>query len=237
MQTNLTEQQLFDYIFCPAKYDMKYNKKVLIEDPFSINTILTTITKFFYFYVVNNLKTPSMNTITNKFESLIKPYMDIISQKQYTDALFQLRNFYNWACNNQIAVIDSDIKYIIRHKDIMLEGTMNPIAINKDKNLEFLVMNFSSRLPDQLEIDTKLKYSIDMMSFNSSNKDNKALAIKTHFVKSNRDFITTRGENDYNRLLATIEGVATGINNKSFYARESHMCQSCSYKNYCRGWK
>lgn len=237
MQTSLTEQQLFDYIYCPAKYDMKYNKKIVIEDAFSINSILNTVSKYFYFYVVNNLKTPTMNMITTKFESLAKPYMDIISTKQYTDAIFQLRNFYNWACSNQIAVIDSDVRYMITHKETILEGIMNPVAINKDKKLEFLIMNFSSRLPDQLEVDTKLKYSIDMMSFNNSNKDNQIYATKVHNVKSGKDFITARTENDYNRLLATIEGVATGINNKAFYPRESHMCQSCSYKNYCRGWK
>jgi hypothetical protein len=237
MPISLTEQQFFDYIFCPAKYDLKYNKKIVIEEPFSINNILNTISKFFYMYIVNNMKTPSMNTITTKFDSLMKPYMDITSNKQYTDALFQLRNFYNWACSNRIAVIDSDIKYIINHKDIILEGIMSPVAINENKRLEFLIMNFSSRTPDQLEIDTKLKYSIDMMSFNESNKDNKIFATKVHCVKSGKDFITSRTDNDYNRLTATIEGVAAGINNKAFYPRESHMCQNCSYKNCCRGWK
>ena len=237
MPISLTEQQLFDYITCPAKYDLKYNKKIVIDDPFSINSILNKVSKFFYFYVVNNLKTPTMTTITVKFESLMKPYMDITSNKQYTDALFEIRNFYNWACSNQIAVIDSDIKYLIKHKDIVLEGIMNPVAINKDKNLEFLIMNYSTRTPDQLEIDTKLKYSIDMMSFNSSNKDNKIRATKIHCVKSGKDLITSRTDNDYNRLLSTIEGVAAGINNNIFYPRESHMCQQCSYRNICRGWK
>lgn len=237
MPINLTEQQFFDYIFCPAKYDLKYNKKIIIEDPFSINTVLNKVAKYFYFYVVNNLKTPSLNTITTKFDSLMKPYMDIVSQKQYTDAVFQLRNFYNWACSNQIAVIDSDVRYLVKHKDVILEGIMNPVAINKDKNLEFLIMNFSSRVPDQLEVDTKLKYSIDMMSFNSSNKDNKIFATKVHCVKSGKDFTTSRTENDYNRLLGTIDGVAAGIANKAFYPRESHMCQNCQYRNLCRGWK
>jgi hypothetical protein len=237
MPTNLTEQQLFDYIFCPAKYDLKYNKKIIIEDSFSINNILNKVSKYFYLYVVNNMKTPTMNMISSKFDSLMKPYMDITSNKQYTDALFQLRNFYNWACSNQIAVIDSDVRYVIRHKETIIEGVMNPIAINKNKKLEFLIMNFSSRIPDQLELDTKLKYSIDMMSFNSSNRDNKIYATKMHCVKSSKDFVTSRTDNDYNRLLSTIEGVTTGITNKAFYPRESHMCNNCTYRSLCRGWK
>jgi hypothetical protein len=235
--SNLTEQQFFDYIYCPAKYDLKYNKKIVIEDTFSINTVLNKVAKYFYLYVVNNLKTPTMNIITSKFDSLMKPYMDMVSNKQYTDAVFQIRNFYNWACSSKVAVIDSDVKYLIKHKDIILEGVMNPVAVNNDRKLEFLIMNFSSRIPDQLEVDTKLKYSIDMMSFNSSNKDNKIYATKVHCVKSNKDIITSRTDNDYNRLLATIEGVANGISNKIFYPRESHMCSNCTYRNICRGWK
>ena len=232
----LTEQQFFDYISCPLKYDMKYNKGLLIPDTFSINNILIIMTKFFYMYVVNNLKTPTFNLMTNKFESAIKPYINIISNKQYTDALFLLRNFYNWACDNKVAVIDSDIKYIFTHNSNIIEGVMNPIAINKDKNLEFLIMNFSSRLPDQLEVDTKLKYSLDMLSFNSSNKDKQVNAIKIHNVKQNKTLITTRNDNDFKRLTSTIDNVCKGIENNIYFPHETHMCQQCAYRNLCRGW-
>jgi hypothetical protein len=233
----ITEQQFFDYISCPLKYDMKYNKGIVIDDKFSVNNILIKVTNYFYMYVINNLKTPSMNQLTTKFESLIKPYMNIISNKQYTDALFLLRNFYNWACSNKIAVIDSDVKYLFSHNGNIIEGVLNPIAINKDKNLEFLIMNFSNRVPDQLEIDTKLKYSLDMLAFNSSNKDKKIYASKIHCVKQNKDFTTTRNENDYSRLLSTIDNVCKGIENNIYFPHETHMCQQCQYRNLCRGWK
>lgn len=237
MQLILSEKQLFDYIYCPAKYDMKYNKKIIIEDTFSINKILEKVSKFFYLYIMENKKIPSFNIISNKFESLSKNYIDIISSKKYTDSLFQLKNFYNWACSNQIVVIDSDVKYMLKHNNILIEGIMNPIAINKDKNLEFLITNFSSRYADQLESDTKLKYSIDMLAFNKTNKDNKIYATKIHNIKNNKDIITTRNDNDYKRLLKTIENVSCGINSGCYYPRESHMCQNCSYRYYCRGWK
>lgn len=232
----LTEQQLFDYMYCPAKYDMKYNKKILIADDVNINQILGQVTKFFYMYVLNNKKTPTFNQLTNKFESLYKPYASVISEKKYTEALFQLRNFYNWACSNMIAVIDSDVKYVITHKDIVLEGVMNPIAINKNKKLEFLIMNFSNKSLDQLEIDTKMKYTIDMLSFNDSNKDMKIIGTKIHHVKTGKDFITSRTEMDNDRFLSTLENVAKGIENNIYYPRETPLCSSCSYKHYCRGW-
>ena len=235
--TKITEQQFFDYIVCPCKYDLKHNRKLIINDKISIPKILNQVSKFFYTYVLNNLKTPTMNQLTKKYESIFKEYGETLSSQQYNDGLFLLRNFYNWACSNQIAVIDSDSKYTISHNGVILEGIMNPIAINKDKQLEFLIMNFSKKTYDQLDIDTKLKYSIDMMAFNDANKDHKIVATKIHNVKSGKDLITSRNMNDYDRLLSTIENVAKGINNKIFYPRESALCSSCSYKNLCRGWK
>lgn len=234
---NITEQQLFDYIYCPVKYDLKYNHKIILNEPASIKSILGQVSKYFYMYVINNLKTPTFNILSNKFESLFKQHVDVLSSKQYNDGLFLLRNFYNWACSNKLAVIDSDVKYLITHKDIILEGVMNPIAINENKKLEFLLMNFSSRNPEQLEIDTKLKYSIDMMAFNDSNKDHRIMATKVHNVKSGKDLLTTRTQNDYDRLLSTIDGVANGIKHEIYFPRETYMCNSCSYKQYCRGWK
>lgn len=234
---NITEQQLFDYIYCPVKYDLKYNHNIVLNEPASIKSILGQVSKYFYMYVINNLKTPTFNILSNKFESLFKQHVDVLSSKQYNDGLFLLRNFYNWACSNKLAVIDSDVKYLITHKDIILEGVMNPIAINANKQLEFLLMNFSSRNPDQLEIDTKLKYSIDMMAFNDSNKDHRIMATKVHNVKSGKDLLTTRTQNDYDRLLSTIDGVANGIKHEIYFPRETYMCNSCSYKQYCRGWK
>lgn len=237
MTIQLTEQKLFDYINCPCKYDLKYNMNIVIQEDITINSLLKQVSNYFYMYVLNNLKTPTLNMLTNKFESLFKSYVDIFSAKQYSESLFLLRNFYNWACSSQIAVIDSGIKYVISHNGIILEGIMNPIAINKDKRLEFLLMNFSSRSPEQLEIDTKLKYSIDMLAFNDSNKDHSVQATKIHNVKSGKDLITTRNSNDFERLYSSIEGVAKGIENNIYYPRESHMCTMCAYRHYCRGWK
>lgn len=237
MPITLTEQQLFDYINCPVKYDLKHNKKIVLHDDNTINSILKSVTNYFYMFVMTNLKTPTFNNISRKFESIYKSKLEVSNSKQYTDGLFKLRNFYNWACDGQVAVIDNDIRYAIAHKDIRLEGTMNPIAMNKNKQLEFLIMNFSSRTPEQLEIDTKLKYSIDMLAFNDTNQEFKVLGTKIHNVKSGKDLFTTRNKIDYDRLLSSIEGVAKGIQNNIYYPRESHMCSSCNYKNYCRSWR
>lgn len=236
MKLNLTEQQLFDYISCPCKYDMIYNRKIVFGNEFSLNKIMQETARFFFVYVLNNFKVPSFNMLSNRFESLCRPYQELIDEKKCVESLFKLRNFYNWACSNKIAVFDIDTKYVLSEENIILEGVMNPLTVNQRKQISFLDLNFSSRNTVQIEADNKLKYSLDMYAYNNLNKDNEASGINIHNVKSGKDIYTGRFQNDYDRLIKTINNVAKGISAGIYYPRESHACSSCPYKNYCRAW-
>lgn len=234
---NLTEQQFFDYIKCPALYDMKYNKRIVLQDELFLINNLKSSARFFFLYILTKLKAPSFNVLSNKFEGLCREDMDLIDNKKYVDSLLKLQNFYNWACDKRIAVFDLDTKYTLPCDNAIFEGIMNPVAINEKKQIEFLDLNFSSRGTNQLEADNKLKYSIDMLTFNTIHEDQKAYGIRIHDVKLNKDTLAFREMEDYDRAVAAINNVATGIINKVFYPRESHMCTSCAYKNFCRGWR
>ena len=237
MKIEITEQQLFDYISCPAKYDMRYNKKIILND-FSFNKILEDVTRYFFIYLINKLKVPSLRMLTDRLDSLTKNYQDILDNKQYLDGVFKIQNFYNWACSEQLAVFNVGSEYLLSQDNIILKGLMKPLAINKRKQVEFLDLNFSQRNANQDECDAKLKYSIDMYSYNNFKKNNEqAIGVKIHTVKTNKDIYTTRFDNDYTRMLTTINNVGKGIINNIYYPRESHMCSSCIYKNYCRAWK
>lgn len=233
----ITEQQFFDYIKCPALYDMKYNKRIVLSDEQFLNNKLKAVARFFFMIILTKLKAPSFNSLSTKFENLCREDIDLIDNKKYIDSLFKLQNFYNWACDKKIAVFDLDTKYEIPCDNAVFEGVMNPVAINNKKQIEFLDLNFSSRNTDQLSADNKLKYSIDMFAFNTIHIDQKAYGIKIHDVKSNKDILTFRDKNDYDRAISAINNVATGIINNVYYPRESHMCTSCAYKNFCKGWR
>ena len=232
----ITEQQFFDYIKCPVLYDLKYNRGFYLNDTPSIKHILEKASIAFYNQALNTRKAPSFNFLTQKYESLFKPYIGIIPAKKYNEGLFLLRNFYNWANSKRIVVIDSSAKYTLTYKGNILEGIMNPISINEKNILEFLIINYSYRKPEQSNIDRKLKYTIDMLAYNESNQDN-IVATKIHHCKSNTDYVTTRNKIDNDRLYATLDNVCKGIEKEIFYPRESIMCDQCLYKNICRGWK
>lgn len=232
----ITEQQLFDYMTCPVKYYLKYKSKIVVPEEVTVNKLLTQITKYFYNTVANG-KLPSLKQMQNKLDSLCEANKDIITPKKSIEMWGQVYNFYNWACDNKIAVIDTDTKYAITLGEHIVEGTMSPIAITPNQKLELLLINFSTRVPDQIEIDTKTKYTLDMMAFNKANSDMQIDAVRIHLLKQNRDLYTTRNINDYERLNSTVNNIAKSIQNELYYPKETHMCTSCNYRNYCRAWK
>lgn len=234
---NITEQQFFDYISCPAKYDMKYNKRINIEHQFKVSDLLIQVSHFFYTFVINFKKLPTLRKLTDKFDSLAKPYRDQINSTEYTNCIFQIQQFYNWACSCKLAVIDVNSKYVLRHKDMVIEGILNPIAINKDKRLEFLICSFNKRMPEELELNMKLKYTLDMYAFNKTFPDKQIHGLRYHFNKTNKEILVGRNSNDYARLNSTLDGVYAGITNKVFFPHETHQCMQCEYRYYCRGWK
>lgn len=232
----LTEQQLFDYSYCPVKYYLKYKTKLIAPEEVTVNKLLTQVAKFFYNNVMNG-KIPTLRQMQTKLDSLCEANKDIISSKKAVEMWGQVYNFYNWACDKKVAVIDTDIKYALNIGEHIIEGTMNPVALTPNKQLEVLIANFSSKIPDQLEVDSKLKYTLDTMAFNNANKDMKINATRIHLVRHNKDIVTTRNANDYERLKSTVNNIAKSIQNELYYPRETYMCNTCNYRNYCRAWK
>ena len=240
IRMKITEQQLFDYISCPAMYQYKHEQGIDLYQSKTVKDLLITTANYFYTYVFENKKTPTLKVLSNKFEALYLKHKQDIPEKKYNEGLLSLRNFYNWACSEKIVVADSCMPYNLTYKGVSLTGILSPIAINNshgNKMLEFLILNFSGRNIDQLTLDTKLKYSIDMLAFNHNNGATRISGIKHHHIKTGKDMLSMRSQIDNDRALATIEGVALGIKNKVFYPRESVFCSTCEYRHMCRSWK
>lgn len=241
---DLTEQQFFDYIRCPALYDMKYNHKLLINKPVTIKDILQKATLAYYNLTIqrvqNNESPVSFRALTTKYESFFKPYKDIINRNDYTKGLIALQNFFNYMKSIELAVFNINSAYKITHKDVSLQGILNPIAVNQKKQLEFLIMNYSNRTPDILEGELKLKYTIDQLAFNKSNRDLQVNGLRIHTVKNvkkDTDLLISKNDNDFNRFYSTLYNVGQAIQNNIYFVRDDHMCSSCLYKHQCKAWK
>lgn len=232
----LTEQQLFDYSYCPVKYYLKYKAKIILPEEITINKLLIQVSNYFYTCVANG-RVPTLKQMQKKLDAICEIHKDIINPKKSVEMWAQVYNFYNWACDNKIAVIDTNTRYAITLGEHIIEGTMNPISLINNNMLEILIVNFSSKIPNQLEVDTKLKYTLDTLAFNSANKDLQISATRIHLLKANKDIITTRTLNDFDRLNSTVNNIAKCIQNELYYPRETFLCSTCNYRNYCRAWK
>lgn len=230
----LNEQQLFDYIYCPTRYDIKHEKRIDIQEPISMARLLGKVGKYFYVNLFNQ-KVCSTSELKNKWDSICKQYPDFIDQKEAIAGWGAIVNMYNWAAKEQLVIADIDTKYTIVIDHIELEGNMDPIIRNKKNKFELLSTNFSTKIPDPIEIDMKLKHTLDSYAFRALTQHD-IDAIKVHHVRTDKDILSYRTEPDYRRLLSTIKSVEKGIEQKIFFPRETALCNTCTAKQYCRFW-
>jgi hypothetical protein len=230
----ITEQQLFDYIECPAKYDMKYTKGIDLQEPISLSRLLNKVAKYFYINLLNG-KVCSINDLKNKWDSICKANPDYVDPKKNLAGVGMIVNMVNWASRNKITVLDVDTKYTIVIDGDEIEGNMDPILAGPGGRFELLSTNFSSKVPTKQNVDMRLKHTLDWVGFKAV--QNKELSgIRVHSIKTDQDIFSMRGEPDYKRLNSSLRGIFTGIKTGSIYVRESVFCETCNAREYCKFW-
>lgn len=231
---NITDKQLFDYITCPAYYDMKYNKGIKTEEKVTMQKLLDKVTRYFFTNLLNK-RICTMDELKRKWDKVCEQNKDFINSKRNLEGMNYIINFARWAANNNIVLADFESDYTIRVGDTSVKGTLGPVAALPGRKCELLSPRFSSREPEQNDIDKKLKYTLDCLAFKEA-YNHSISAVKVIHHKNNKEFITNRTQLDYDRLTSTINGVANGIQAKAFYPRESVFCSNCDLKLYCKYW-
>lgn len=228
----ITEQQLFDYINCPTLFDLKYNKKFQVNDVLTIKNLLYKTSVSYFTYLIMD-RHPTLDMLKRKWDTVCEKNEDRFSQDKLLDGMGLLHQFYLWAENENFNVLDLNTKYTIQLKEAEMNG-LSGLFISHDNMIELLVPDFSTRQPEQIYIDLKLKYSIDAYIFYRLH--NKMISgIRVHHVKSNKDYLSVRTFDDYLRVETTINNVAKGIKQNAFYPREVG-CHYCDAVSYCKGW-
>lgn len=231
---NISENQLFDYITCPAYYDMKYNKRLGYKEEPTMQKLLDNVSRHFYSNLLNK-KVCSMEELKKKWDSICDNNKEFINSKRNLEGMNYIINFARWASNNRIMLADFDSSYTVSVDDIQVNGTLGPISVLPGRKCELIVNRFSNREPDQYDIDKKLKYTLDCYAFKDAYQHDIS-AVKVIHFKNNKEFLTQRTQSDYDRLISTIRGVANGISSEAYYPRENIFCSSCEMKPYCKYW-
>ncbi len=238
----LTEHELFDYISCPIYYDLKYNSKLNFKPIPTMNRLLNQVVNGFAANMMND-RILSPYHLKVQWDGICGRNQNYITEAKAIEGLKQINQFYSWASNTQLNIVDIGGKYILRqvlnNENILeYEGYLDIIAVPAQKKaLELLRVSFSNKPPEQAILDLDLKIGLDHAGFNNIYK-HPLLGCRVHHIKSNKDFYTTRDTpTETKRALATIKNVYLCIRNKLFYPRQNPLCVSCQAKDFCRAWQ
>lgn len=232
----LTEEQLLKYMKCSIIYDSIYNKNMFVyKEKNVLIKLIDRIAKSFYLNLMNG-KILSTDILKRKWDVICKD--NNLNEHECLEGLSLIIKLFRWANSEQLLIQDIDIPYnflIKSNKDkISFKGEISTIALDNNGNPYLLVTDFSNKLPNQSLLDIKTKYTLDCYAYNKIYDKN--LNVKIHHVKTNKDFFTFRGYDDFERLENTIKNVVISIKNNLYFPRESIFCANCGFSNLCKVW-
>ena len=238
----LTEEQIYDYIQCPLRYDARYNLRIADKNHPSLSSLLTRVANSFLLALMNG-KVLTTSQIKKKWDVICENHQDMMTPQKCLDGMGLLTKMYLWAENERLRVGGMNIPFtysLLNHDpQIMVRGEITEAVIPQTKSsVELLKLDFSNKYPDQASLDMKLKFTLDWKVLTRQlPKDIELAGIRVHHVKTDKDWFTFRHPDDYARMNAALTNVSDCINKKLFYPRETVMCASCDMKMYCSAWR
>lgn len=230
----MQEDQLYDYIKCPAMYDMKHIKKIPLNRVNTFKDCIKYVANYYYTNLLNN-KVLSTNDIKKKWDNVCEKNTNIINDKLNIEGLSLLINFVRWNENNKTVLADFNSSYEMEINGVTINGIFNAIAVLPGRKCEIIINDFGRIMPDQYSLDKNLKITLDCMAFKKIYGIDIS-GIKIIYHKNNTEFYTTRNNNDNQRLISSIKSIDIAIKNNCFYPRENVFCKKCFYKEYCKYW-
>ena len=230
----ISEQQFFDFMECPALFEMKNVKKIDIPEQITLSNLLDKVSNYFFINLLNG-KICSGKELKKKWDSICEENRHIVDDKKIRDGIALIIKFANWAAENQVVVLDVSSRYSIVVADIEIVGNIGTVLALPNGGQELLVTSFSNKAPDQTIVDMRLKYTIEAYGFEQA-YNQKIDGIRLLSVKNGKDYYTRRGEDDFRRLRIAINSIGKSIQQGLYYPRESVTCPQCPAKQYCRYW-
>lgn len=229
----MTEQELFDYMRCPAYYDMKNIRMIPLQEEKTSKELLDTVGKYFFVNLFSG-RFVSTSEMKKKWDVLCQQNEDTMTIKKTMEGMGLLMKFYNWAEREKLVVLDIGSRYTLNVGDVEVSGDTGVIVSDGQGGQELIIVDFGSRAQDQTIVDMKLKYTMQAYAFQKLN--NKLLrGIRVHNVKYDKVIHTDRSHDDFARLETAINGVGRSLEEKIFYPTEG-MCITCPGKVFCRHW-
>lgn len=229
----LTEKQIYDYIFCPARYSMIYESNMPTPEPLTVPNLIQPIIRSFCLNLMNG-KVKSTDWLKYKWDVVCKKYPGYLNSKRVIRGIALLVNLFQYCRKNEVQVLDADSPIEIYSDQTIVCGRMGIISV-RNKKPELLVFDCNQKSPNQIDIDMSLKYTMDCLAFRSIYFKELA-GIRVVHVRTGHEYMTYRMKDDFLRLQTITDNVAKAIALKIFYPRNNVFCNQCPEYNLCKAW-
>lgn len=229
----IKEREFFEYLKCPLRYHLVKKGHTLDSNK--------TFKDLCYEAVNSNINArcngmkADANTLKRKWDTLARENIDSIGIKKVTDGWGLVYRTYEYIELFNIKFLDTNTSYKLEipGTGVCLTGVLNPI-IDRGTYIEVFIPHFNRSLPERIEIDTKLKHTIDAYAIKQMFKKD---AVFTYYSPATGKTIETiRSTRDFKKLESMLTMVSKAINANIIYPRETFMCSSCVAREICKSW-
>ena len=252
----LSLDQIHTYLQCPTEYDFKYNKGIVAEDSDSVKyrKALHKTISYMYFSMMGGW-TPSQKQMKDKWATLWKEVKEgeldisehLLKERTYNQrraadkhsvqGYEMIHNFYHYNKENHGVPIAVDHEFRVPIAGVTITGNFELIRETVDKSspnrfIEIVDFKTGNQATDMFFVNNDLNLTVMSYAFRNLFQA-KEDRLTYSYLKTGNQIYTSRTDKQFDRMKATIEGVAEGIANKRFYPRQTFMCGACVFKSAC----
>lgn len=233
----LTETQIWDYMLCPAHFEMARREIVPEESP-TLSYYINIITKKFFVNLMDGIVLPQ-SKLKKDWDILCYNNQDFFTQKKCIAGYFAISKMYSWAERIQLRILDISVPYNIlfqgrENQLITVKGEIPVISVTHGNKAEILKFDYGEKHTNQVRTDMNLK--LTLQSFAYKRQTGHDIGIHVRNLKYDTDTFSFRTEEDYKRLNRTIADISYSIGKELFYPREGLGCVTCNVAGACRVW-
>lgn len=233
----LTEDQIWDYMMCPAHFEMA-RRKVVPTVSLTLKHYLDTITKRFFIELMNGV-VPTLDSLKKEWDKVCVSNSNFIDQKKCVMGYASISRMYKWAESIGLRILDVMVPYamLITGRDgqiIDVRGEIPFIGVNKNNTVEILSIDYSDKHTNQVRTDMNLRYTLQCYAYRKQVRRDIGIHIRN--LKYNEDIFSFRTSDDFKRVERTIADISYSINKELFYPREGLGCITCNVAGACRVW-
>lgn len=229
----LKEKELFEYIRCPLRYQF-VSKGLNLGTDRTFKKLAYSAINSYYSTKTNEMKADS-TTLKRKWDLIASQNSDILNPKKILEGWGLLYRAYEYVEYNKINFMDINMPYKIEipGTKVCLTGQLDPL-IDREDHIEIFITSFDKTMPDRIEIDSRLKHTIDAYVINKLFK--KDVVINYYVPALGKSIQTLRSTKDFERLESIIKNIGIALDNNIIYPRETFMCSSCLGRDLCKSW-